>query len=339
MAAKLYDHPVQFLEMGLRLVKAGQAAQALALVRSALAAKPDDPVIAALAGRILRHKVPAFHYRMLRDHARNTAWRQAIEALAPGRVVLDIGTGSGLLAMIAARAGAAHVHACEMNPLIAQTAQEIVLANGLGERITIHPVRSDKLDRVRDLGGGADLVVSEILAHDLLGEGVLPTLAHAHAELAAPGAVFLPERASVRVALADDPMRPEPLGPVEGFDLSAFDSHFKAGQFARTTDPQFVLQSAAADLLTFDFSKPPVLEGRGAVCLTSIGGLVSGIAQWLQVELGGGASYENAPGFDPDAHWGVGHYSLPTPRKTAAGEVVQVGGWHGADSIAIWADA
>ena len=258
MAAALFDHPAQFLEMGLRLVKAGQAAEVRALVRNALAAKPDDPLIAALAARILRHKVPSFHHGMLRDGARNVAWRSAIEALAPGRVVLDIGTGSGLLAMIAARAGAAHVHACELSPLLALTAREIVAANGLSDKITIHPVHSGKLERLRDLGGGADLVVSEILAHDLLGEGVLPSLAHAHAELTTPGAVFLPERAVIRVALADDPLRPVPLGRVEGFDLSAFNTHVKAGQTARTTDPKFAIRSGTADLLSFDFSQPPL---------------------------------------------------------------------------------
>ena len=338
MAAKIHDYPAEFLEMGLRLVKAGKAVEARGLVRNALAARPGDPLLAALAGRIMRSKVPSFHHGMLRDHARNMAWRQAIEALAPGRVVLDIGTGSGLLAMIAARAGAAHVHACEMNPMLAQTAQTIIAANGLADQITIHPVRSDRLDRQRDLGGGADLIVSEILAHDLLGEGVLPTMDHAHAQLAAPGAVFLPESATIRVALADDPLRPEPLATVEGFDLSAFNAHIKAGQTARTTDPQFTLRSASADLMTFDFTRPPSAEGRSTVDLTSSGGAVSGVAQWLRVELGGGATYENAPGSDPDAHWGVGHYALPELRETAAGEVVRVGGWHNKDSIAIWAE-
>ncbi len=337
MAAKIYEYPAEFLEMGLRLVKAGKAVEARGLARNAIAARPDDPLIAALAGRIMRHRVPSFHHGMLGDHARNTAWRQAIVALAPGRVVLDIGTGSGLLAMIAAQAGAAHVHACEMNPMLAQTAQEIIAANGLADKITVHPVRSDKLDRLRDLGSGADLIVSEILAHDLLGEGVLPTMDHAHAQLAAPGAVFLPESAAIRVALADDPLRPEPLGAVEGFDLSAFNVHVKAGQTARTTDPHFILRSETADLMTFDFTRPPAPEGRSEVALTSSGGLVSGVAQWLRVELGGGAIYENAPGIDPDAHWGVGHYALPKPRDTAAGEVLQVGGWHNKDSIAVWA--
>jgi type III protein arginine methyltransferase len=260
MAANLHDYPAQFLEMGLRLIKAGQAAEARALIRTALTARPDDPLIAALAARILRHKIPSFHHGMLRDGARNTAWRMAIEALAPGRRVLDIGTGSGLLALIAARAGAAHVYACELNPLLALTAREIVAANGLTDIITVLPVHSGKVSRA-DLGGGAELVVSEILAHDLLGESVLPSMAHAHAELCAPGALFLPERATIRVALADDPLRPTPIGTVEGFDLSAFNAHVKAGQTARTTDPRFTLRSEPADLLSSISASLPHSKG------------------------------------------------------------------------------
>ncbi|MEL7220183.1 MAG: 50S ribosomal protein L11 methyltransferase [Bacteroidota bacterium] len=43
---------------------------------------------------------------------------------------MDIGTGSGLLAMMAARAGAQEVVACEMNPLLAEAASQIVEQNG-----------------------------------------------------------------------------------------------------------------------------------------------------------------------------------------------------------------
>jgi len=335
----LFDHPAHLEKMGLRLVRSGQGAQALALARQALVARPGDPLIAVLAGRILYHRIPTYHYAMLRDRPRNAAYRHAIEALAPGRVVLDVGTGSGLLAMLAARAGAAHVHACEANPMLATTAREIVAANGLTERITVHSCHSGRLDRVRDLGGGADLVVSEILAHDLLGERVLPSLAHARAELTAPGALFLPEHASVRVALAVEPDGYTPLGEVEGFDLSLFNRHVKKGRLSRDQEPGFTLRSAPADLLTFDFSAELPMEGRARATLSSLGGTVTGIAQWMHIDLGGGATYENPPGTNREGHWRAGYYPLATPRETVAGEAVSVHGWHGEDSIAIWADA
>lgn len=338
MAGDLFDHPAQFLQMGFRLVAAGQAAQAQALADRALAKHPGDPLIAALARRIQQHQVPSFHHGMLRDAARNAAYAQAIAALAPGRLVLDVGTGSGLLAMLAARAGAAHVHACELNPMVAATAREIIAANGLADRITVHAVHSRELNRVRDLAGGAELVVSEILSHDLLGEGVLPALAQVRAELCAPGALFVPERAAIRVALADDPTDLVQIGAVEGFDLALFNRHIQAGQIARSRDPRFALRSEPADLMTFDFAANLPLEGRATAVLAASGGPVNGIAQWLQIDLGGGATYENAPGAQADAHWGVGYYPLPAPRETDHGECIKVHGWHGEDAIAVWAE-
>ena len=333
-----HESPAHFAALAQRLVSSGQGRLAQGLVDKALSANPGDPLFAELAGQIARFRVPSYHVRMLRDSARNAAYARAIAALAPGRRVLDIGTGSGLLAMLAARAGAKHVYACETHPMIAATAREIVAANGLADRITVLPVHSRRLDRERDLGGGADLVVSEIFAEDLLGEEVLPSLAHARAQLCAPGAVMLPAAASIRVALADQPPFRPRLDQVEGFDLSPFARHLDGGIYAETRDKRFALRSATADLFGFDFSADVPLERRTSLSLISTGGRVGGIAQWLRIELGSGAVYENAPGFDEAAHWGVMHYPLPEPRETAAGEAVGVGGWHGQSRIAVWAE-
>jgi type III protein arginine methyltransferase len=335
---RLFDRPALFRKFGLDLIRAGRAEQALTLTRQALDARPDDPLIAALAQRISSHKLPGYHHSMLRDTTRNTAYRQAIEALAPGRTVLDIGTGSGLLAMLAARAGAAHVHACEAKPQLAATAREIVAANGLADRITIHSCHSGELDRLRDLGGGADLIVSEILSHDVLGENVLTALAHARAELAAPGALMIPERAAVRIALADQEVPHQPLGEVEGFDLSLFNRHFKQEVLHRPAVPDFRLRSAPADLLTFDFTTDIAMENTIQTALRSDGGKVNGIAQWIHITLGAGATYENQPGAKPGTHWRVGFYPIAPARMTRPGDAIAVHGWHDSQSIELWVD-
>ena len=54
----------------------------------------------------------ATHRVMIRDSARTEAFRKGIEAaVRPGDVVLDVGAGSGILALLAARAGARRVYA------------------------------------------------------------------------------------------------------------------------------------------------------------------------------------------------------------------------------------
>jgi len=110
--------------------------------------------------------------------------------------VLDIGTGSGLLSMMAARAGAGRVTSLEMVPALAAAARHIVGVNGYAENINILTVRSDELDE-QALGGKADLLVCEIVDDQLLGEGVLSTVADARRRLLKPGATILPRGATV----------------------------------------------------------------------------------------------------------------------------------------------
>lgn len=333
---KLADYPARLLGMGRMLAQTGRGDQAAVLARQAVADRPDDPLIAAIARTLQSYKVPSFHHGMLRDRPRNAAYRAAIEGAARGRVVLDIGSGSGLLAMIAARAGAAHVHTCEMMPQLALTAREIIAANGLADRITVHAVHSAKLDRLRDLGGGADLIVSEILSNDVIGEGVLPALRHARAELAAPGALVIPESASVRVALAGQTRRFEPIGTVEGFDLSLFNRHVASAGLRRPAAPDFTLNSDPADLLKFDFRGDLAPEGRGEAQLLSTGGVIGGVAQWLRIDLADGIHYENQPGADVAGHWRAGYYIAEAERASEPGDAFCVHGWHDDASIQVW---
>lgn len=68
-----------------------------------------------------------FHFAMINDHARNCFYRSALQkAITPGDLVLEIGTGSGLLAMLAARAGAGHVYAIEANRNMADLAVQLI---------------------------------------------------------------------------------------------------------------------------------------------------------------------------------------------------------------------
>ena len=72
---------------------------------------------------------------MMADAGRTSAYARALEArIAPGSVVMDIGTGAGLFALLGCRAGAARVYAVEFDDVI-QLAREAAAANGFADRI------------------------------------------------------------------------------------------------------------------------------------------------------------------------------------------------------------
>ena len=92
-----------------------------------------------------------------------------------GKVVLDVGCGTGILSIFAAKAGAKHVYAVEASD-IADDTRDIIEANGLSDRITVIN------ERVEDVGegvipeGGVDVLVSEWMGTCLVGESMLDSV-------------------------------------------------------------------------------------------------------------------------------------------------------------------
>ncbi|EDQ90850.1 uncharacterized protein MONBRDRAFT_18255 [Monosiga brevicollis MX1] len=145
-----------------------------------------------------------FHYAMLNDHERNEFYRRALaEQIQPSDIVLEIGTGSGLLAMLAAKAGARHVYAIEANRHMAQLAQHIISVNGLADRITVINALSTEVT-VEHLGGQrADALVSEILGTLLLGESALQYISDARERLLKPDARIIPAGGRQLISLVE----------------------------------------------------------------------------------------------------------------------------------------
>ena len=319
----------------------GHVEDAVALALAATAAAPADMVVWQTVRRSLNVGVAKFHESMLQDEVRNRAYAAAIErAVRPGMTVLEIGAGSGLLAMIAARAGA-YVVTCEAVPAVAATARAIVARNGYADRVRVVAKRSTDLAVGVDLDAPADLVVHEIFGHMLVNEGVTAALADARARLVKPGAPSVPPRAAVRVALARYSRPPAaPVGMIEGFDLSPFNVLLPPrGRSIVGAAGKIVSLSEPASVLPQDYDRPsPFGPERETVRLISAGGRVDLVAQWMELDFGGGHLLSSDPFAAVKAtSWGAPLFVLPAGIETAPGDAIDVTVRH--DGAALMVDA
>jgi SAM-dependent methyltransferase len=108
-----------------------------------------------------------FPYACLKDLPRTTAFRRAIHAVvAPGDIVVDAGSGTGIMSFFAAEAGAARICAVEINPVLADFLRLSVQRNGLSDRIEV--VVGDATEAV--LPAAADVVICELIDTGLMEE-------------------------------------------------------------------------------------------------------------------------------------------------------------------------
>jgi precorrin-6B methylase 2 len=131
---------------------------------------------------------PVEHARMLHDHRRTSDYIDALrKAVRPEDVVLDIGTGSGVLAIAAARAGARHVYAVEASD-IADVAEQVFAINSVRDRVTL--IRG--WSREIELPEPADLLVAEVIGNEPFEEEILETTLDACRRLLKPEARLIP---------------------------------------------------------------------------------------------------------------------------------------------------
>lgn len=327
--------PETLFKMAIALTEAGKVDQALSLVRSVGSSRQ----IQQIEQLVLTHRVPKYHAPMVQDAARNRAYAAAIDRAAPAaRHILDLGSGSGLLAMMAARAGAARVTACEENPVLAYAARQIIAANGLADRIEVLNLHSSKLQRDEHLDGGVDLIVSETFGHDLVGEGGLSSIADAAGRLGNGGVKVIPARASIMVALAtfDEPTLAQPAGEVCGFDLSLLNRHVPVQMKIDTDHPGLTLASSAAPLFHFDVAAPQP-DSIASVHVRADGGPADGIVQWIRLQMDAEGIYENRPAPNCPSHWRALFFPFGRRQMLEQGRRVEIAGWHIKSGVSIWA--
>ena len=132
--------------LGTLLKDLGDLQEAEISIRKALEIKPDYTMAKINLDLITKNRVPQWHIPMMNDNERNNAYLRAINSAIKGNeYVLEIGTGSGLLSMMADDAGAQKVVTCEVSQPIAEAAKRIIALNGYSDRIDVINKKSTQL--------------------------------------------------------------------------------------------------------------------------------------------------------------------------------------------------
>jgi len=216
------------------------------------------------------------HEEMLKDEVRTTTYRNAMlynKHLFKGKTVLDIGCGTGILSMFAAKAGAGKVIGIECSN-IAQHARTIVEANGMSDVITIVKGKVEEVE-LPDGIEKVDIIISEWMGYCLFYESMLETVLLARDKWLKPGGMLFPDRCTLSICGIEDRQYKEDKihwwDSVYGFDMSCLRKVAIREPLVDVVDPKQVVTSSVQlieiDLNTMkkedvNFSVPFSLEAK-----------------------------------------------------------------------------
>lgn len=265
-----------------------------------------------------------YHRTLIADRMRNEAFGRALAAVIRRgeTTVADIGAGTGLLSLMAARLGAREVFLYEAAE-VAGVAAKALKANRLRNAHIMPCHSSEMVDPPK-----VDVVVSETLGNYPFEEHIIETLNDARARFLKAGGVIIPARIEQLVApVVSERIHAELSAWDEtGFDLSAAKAMSLNNIYVRTLAPKELLDGGESAKVwdAVDFAKQNKSTRRGeASWKLAAPGTVYGFATWWRAELAPGIALSTAPG-EARTHWEQLYFPLLSPLEMKAGETVAV---------------
>jgi protein arginine N-methyltransferase 1 len=261
-----------------------------------------------------------FHHSMLVDEVRTSSFLRAILATVKrGDVVVDIGSGTGVLSLFAAMAGASRVYSIEREPII-EIAHEIASRNGFSESIVFIEGSSPDVE----IPERADVLITETIGNVGFDEGISTWVADAKERFLKTNAAIVPQQVEAVASLVSVPRDYATIErwsqPLLTLDFAPL-SRIVLNNVLWTDLSPAAITTPPAVVFGTDFSKAPESLSGGARVGALKDAVVHGIGLWFRSSLTAGISITNAP---PNAvpSWEQGFLPLDEPVEVHAGERV-----------------
>jgi type II protein arginine methyltransferase len=259
---------------------------------------------------------PAWHFAMLNDQDRNEAIEQTISQLdLAGKVVFEVGTGCGLVALLFAKYGARHVYTCEVNSRMAEVASMVIDATPFAGRITLFPLASTAVVERGLLPKRPDIIFTETLDCGVVGEG-FHMVARDIRKISGAGTIVIPAVIHQFGMLVEAPALAM-LNRVDracGFDISALNTYSTRTYFpVRERLHAYTPLSEAFLMHEYSYLEERPIAPNVAVAYRS--GTADGVLSWFEARFGN-ETVTNSPG--THGHWHQAFHPFEQPITVQA---------------------
>ncbi len=261
---------------------------------------------------------------MVADRVRVDAYSQALrKTVREGSVVVEIGTGPGIFAVLACQLGASRVYAIEPSAII-QVAREVAAANGCADKIEFFEELSSRVA----LPTRADVILSDLRGVLPLFERHVQAIVDARSRFLKPGGILIPRKDTVWAAIVE---APKAFGEfVDPWDHNPFGQDLSAARRLIVNSIQKVrvrpdqLLTAHGLWTTFDYGSVEDPNVRGNLdWRVERAGIGHGILVWFDADLAEGIGFSNAPSA-PETIYGSLLFPWTQPVSLAFGQAVGV---------------
>jgi protein arginine N-methyltransferase 1 len=260
---------------------------------------------------------------MIADQVRTDAYARALRArVRAGSVVLDIGTGPGIFAVLACQLGASRVYAVEPSDII-QVARDVAMANGCADRIEFIQDISTRVT----LPMRADVIISDLRGILPFFQHHIPSIVDARNRFLAPGGSLIPhiDKVWVTIVKASKPYTDivdawdrNPLGQNLGAARKIAANNFT--KIHLTQDQQL---TAPQLWQTLDYATIENPDAQGELTWSiERAGTGYGLAVWFDADLADGVGFSG--GDTPSGVYGSLFFPWEQPVPLAEGQTVTV---------------